>query len=146
MIIVKPWSQTFRPKTPRPNQNQVPIKTKTQLNPKGPGGDSKMITFKHEGGVQQKNSKGNSGWFPVLDQPRLTLSTPSPFVFKLSIRSLNPTLYPIKFLIVNYCVKNDKVILSNNWKFIVSWIMTFWTLYSFAINDDMIQCGIRNLF
>ena len=53
-IIVKPWPQTLSPKTPKPKT-------------KGPWADTKIpwattppITFKHDGGVQQKKSQVDS--------------------------------------------------------------------------------------
>ena len=63
--IVKPYPQTLSPKNPlRPNPNQVPIRPKTKR-------DHPPITFKHEGGVPQQNSKSKNiyEWSPLLDQP-----------------------------------------------------------------------------
>ena len=67
-VFVKPWPQTLSPKTPKPKT-------------KGPWADTKIswattppqpITFKHEGGVPQKNSKSKKGleWSPLLVQQK----------------------------------------------------------------------------
>ena len=56
--IVKPWPQTLSPKTPNPKTKGPWAYTKIlwALTP-----TNHPITFKHEGGVSQKNSKSKKG-------------------------------------------------------------------------------------
>ena len=41
--LSSPGPKPLVPKPPRPNPNQVPINSKTQLNPKGNGADNKIL-------------------------------------------------------------------------------------------------------